>query len=77
MKRIDQTAAHSWSKDRIREEITDLRRMIADQERVCEEDSEDIRRSGGYNQDFSHINFMRSAIPKWEDDINFLKGLLY
>ncbi len=77
--RIDRDAAQKWSRERIQEELADLRRLIEDQERVCREDSERLEEDAaahGIRPDYSQINFMREAIYDWESDITFLKTLL-
>ena len=88
IKLIDKDEARNWSKERIREEIEDLRREISDfnwsiqdnQERIDEEEkglsAVQRRESGFIEQLTDQINTMYRGIDKAEDDIRFLKSLL-
>ena len=74
--RINRDEARSWSKDRIREEIADLRREIAEQREIIQEMEDRYERIGYEHAEPGQLSMMESAIYEWESDIDFLKSLL-
>ena len=76
-------SARTWTKDRIKEEIADLRREIAELRENIQEDEERIRERETHmhpgriveNLEYG-ISRMEERIGEAEDDIEFLKSLL-
>jgi len=88
---INQDEARKWSKDRIKEEIEDLRRHISEYNNYIYESLEEERESENEERerqarvpyakervfdDSDQRDNLRSAISRNEEDIEFLKSLL-